>query len=456
MSSAFSLQIASVLRQDRLLPRNARAVVAVSGGLDSVVLLQVLRELSSTQGWSLHVAHFNHQLRGRASDADERFVRRLAAQAALPCSVGRQAVRAAAAERGVSIEMAARTCRHDFLARVAQDTGAGRVVLAHHADDQVELFLLRLLRGSGPQGLQGMRTVAPSPSCRRIRLIRPLLARTRAEVLAEARLRGLRWREDASNRTLDPLRNRIRRQLLPLIREDFQPGIVPVILRTMEILREEGELAEGVLKEWKTRLGRVDWRLVPVAVQRRWVRQQLAEQGIQADFDLTERLRRRPNVAWSVAPALRARLDDQGRLQLDRSAAESFRADEVGAALAGRTGQVCLAGRQVHWRLLRRRDQTGWRRHIRPGVEVFDADRLGPSILLRYWRPGDRFQPIGLEQRAKLQNLFVAARVPRSERRQRLIGENAEGEVFWVEGLRIGEHCRVTEGTHRLLVWRWS
>ena len=159
----------------RLLPGGEKILVAVSGGADSMVLLHALHALAPLKRWQLRVAHFNHQLRGRASDADEKLVLRAAAKLKLPVVVGRADVKAAAREKRLSIEMAARRLRHEFLSQAARRQGIATIALAHHADDQVELFFLRLLRGTGGEGVAGMKWHSPSFVDKKIALVRPLL-----------------------------------------------------------------------------------------------------------------------------------------------------------------------------------------------------------------------------------------------------------------------------------------
>jgi len=163
------------IKSHRLFGSRQPILVAVSGGLDSMVLLSALHELSPKHGWKLSVAHFNHQLRGRSSDADERLVRRTAGGLGLRIVTERADVRKFATAHRVSIEMAARKLRHDFLARTALRWKISTAALAHHADDQLELFFLRLLRGSGGEGLAGMKWRNASPSNPNIQLVRPLL-----------------------------------------------------------------------------------------------------------------------------------------------------------------------------------------------------------------------------------------------------------------------------------------
>ena len=151
------------IQNRQLFKRGGKILVAVSGGLDSMVLLHTLYKITSRYKWKIAVAHFNHQLRGRASDADEQLVRKTAVVLELPFIAGRADVRRFARTSKLSLEMAARELRHEFLARVARERKISAIALAHHADDQVELFFLRLLRGAGGEGLAGMKWHSPSP-----------------------------------------------------------------------------------------------------------------------------------------------------------------------------------------------------------------------------------------------------------------------------------------------------
>ena len=177
--------------------RGEHILVAVSGGVDSMVLLHALNVLVLETGWKLTVAHFNHHLRGRSSDADERLVRRVARDLKLKIIVGHGDVRKFAKTHGLSIEMAARQLRHEFLALAARRVKARKLALAHHADDQVELFFLRLLRGAGSDGLSGMSPVSPSPADPKLKIIRPLLEISKHALVEFARGRRILFREDA-------------------------------------------------------------------------------------------------------------------------------------------------------------------------------------------------------------------------------------------------------------------
>ena len=452
-STAFTATVENYIRGERLLPRGAGVLIGVSGGMDSILLLHTLHELAPTWAWRLRVAHFNHRLRGRASDRDETWVRNLSRTLRIPCTIGRGDVRVHAKDQGISLEMAARQCRHQFLASTARSQGIRTVALAHHADDQVEGFFLRLLRGSGLDGLTGMKARAVSPGDRRVRLIRPLLGCSRALILEVATRRGLQWCEDATNAELEPLRNRIRHELLPWLKDRYQPAIASVVLRTIELLRGEAELIETAAKTWPLDLAESSWSDLPVALQRRRIQSQLQTLGCPVEFALVERLRSAPGTPWAIGPGNYLCLGSDGKLRRCRSEAVGFIADRLGIALEGEVGSVRFGQRTLRWRLRRVRKTPDWRRLRPAGGEVFDASRVGPSVLLRHWQPGDRFQPSGLPRSAKLQDLFVAAKIPRAERRQRVVATTAAGELFWVEGLRIGEPFKVTRSTRTLLVW---
>ena len=171
------------------------------------------------------MAHFNHRLRGRASDADEAFVCKTAEAMKLPFIMAGADVKKFARESKLSIEMAARKLRHEFFAKAAHSHKIKTIALAHHADDQVELFFLRLLRGAGGSGLAGMKWRSPSPADKTISLVRPLLDFSKAELEQYARENKIRYREDATNLSPDFLRNRIRHELLPLLRRHYQPAL---------------------------------------------------------------------------------------------------------------------------------------------------------------------------------------------------------------------------------------
>ena len=229
-----------------ILPTGSRRklIVAVSGGADSVALLHLLLEAGYR---NLIVAHFNHRLRGKASDRDAAFVEKLAAKLDLPCEIAEGDVRKLASSRKCSLETAAREARYSFLAAVAKKHRARMVVLAHHADDQVETCLFNFLRGSGIAGLSGMKP----RSTRTIggigmELLRPLLPIPKGELLGYLKERKIRFREDATNAVADASRNKLRLKVLPLIEELLGPSFKGSIVRNASLLADEEDLLSSL------------------------------------------------------------------------------------------------------------------------------------------------------------------------------------------------------------------
>ena len=242
ISSLVSLVRLTIRRKDLFGP-GTRVVVAVSGGPDSVCLLHILYLLSSRWRLGLEVAHFEHGLRGRESRDDARFVEKLARDFGLGFSLEHGNVRAFASREGTGIQDAARILRYEFLERVRSDTGSTHIATAHTADDQAEEVLLRLIRGAGLPGLSGI------PWVRDSHIVRPLLGVTRQQILDHLKAHGIPFVTDRSNNSRAYLRNRIRRDLLPLLCESFNPAIVRTVNRTAEMLAEDHLLLENIAEK---------------------------------------------------------------------------------------------------------------------------------------------------------------------------------------------------------------
>ena len=462
--SQFLQRAATEILNRKLLSRGQKILIAVSGGADSMVLLHVLVSIAKENRWQISVAHFNHQLRGRASDADEKFVRLAAKKLRLEFFSGGAEVKAFAVQSKLSIEMAARKLRHEFLARTAREQKIATIALAHHADDQVELFFLRLLRGAGGEGLAGMKWCSSSPVDKNISLVRPLLAFSKKEIREFAAENKIRFREDASNGSVDFLRNRIRHELLPLLRKKYQPAVDKTVLRLMEIVGAEAEVVAQASKlcvssprdktktyrlgAWATTAG---FARQPIAIQRRVLQRALSAAGVAVDFDLVESLRAAPGKFFSISPELSVARDAVGRVHLRPQKSPGFSSAELKFRLDGRAGRVRFGGKIFRW------DIHSQKHFILPtnkaGIEFFDVDKIGAEIILRHWHAGDRFQPIGMKSAVKVQDLFVNAKVPAARRRELVLATTARGEIFWVEGLRIAENFKLTAATRRRLAW---
>lgn len=284
-------------------PANRRYLVGVSGGRDSVALLHWLK----TSGYdNVIVCHLNHQLRGRSAAADARFVEKLATKYDVDFELGCADVRALAAKGKKSLETAARDARYSFFARIAKRRRCHTIFLGHHADDLVETFLLNLFRGAGTTGLSAMREI----STRQIddadlTVVRPLLGVWRTEIDKYVREQGLKFREDASNRDLTPLRNRIRGRVIPYLEKTIRRNIRQSIWRTATIMAEEENFFETLLPDKLSALTALTvepLRKMASALQRRMLHKWLRAGDVpDLTFDLVERVRGLLDLTKGVA-----------------------------------------------------------------------------------------------------------------------------------------------------------
>jgi tRNA(Ile)-lysidine synthase len=427
----------------KLLQPDEQMLVGVSGGPDSVALLSILIEL----GWRPHVCHLNHQLRGADSDEDAEFVRQLAARYGLPCTV--EAVTIAPDEDS------ARRARQEFFGRVAERTDLKKLVLAHTADDQVETFLLRLLRGAGVPGLVG---IWPERQLGMLRVIRPLLKVRRSEIMEYLAAKKLSYREDKSNADTRYTRNRIRHELLPLLEREYNPAIRDVLLNTAEILRDEDfYLLHHVAQRFYMAACQGDAVNVktlanyPTAIQRRVLRFWLggdSENGPSFTFDQIEAVR---YAAIGGSPSAAIDLPDDLVVYREYEWLQKARRKDLepvkGNWPLSLSGETAIRELGVRFVLEHGDESTNLK-------ECFDADALGDGLFVRTWENGDRFQPLGMGETKKLQDFFVDEKVPRLKRGRVPLVCTADGRIAWVVGQRIAEPFKVREDTRRILYAR--
>ena len=440
----------AVFSRHDLVSGSGRIVLAVSGGIDSMVLLDLCSRVFRDHPDKMVIAHINHSLRGEESDGDEGLVRKLAAQLKLPFESRTVDVRARMKSANCSMEMAARELRHQALAEIARNVGAKWIATAHHADDQAELVLLRLLRGTGLDGLGGMGEIDVAPYDPALQIIRPLLGVTRSEIVAWAARRELAFREDTSNASTDPLRNRVRHQLLPLLEKEYQPQVATSLLRVSEIARASGELIRAEAETW-LRKPRKAFARLPVALQREVILLQLHTLGVVANFDLIEALRLLPGKQINPDKAFWLVRQPDGTVTQRKVPKVWSEGDTATVKLTGEQGELAWMEQTFEWRLLTATAKL--KRDFLPGWDCLDAAKVGKELRLRRFLPGDRMQPFGASKPIKLKSLFSAAHIPSAERRDKLVVETAKA-IVWVEGLRIAEPCKVTPGTRQMLIFR--
>ena len=443
--SALLSRVEQTIRRQRLFRPGDTLVVALSGGADSTALLDLLSRLPE-YNLRLIVAHLNHCLRGAESDADEEFCRRVAARHALPFEVRRIDIGSMASESRLNLEDAGRRARIAFLDEVAGRHGAAAVALAHHADDQAETVLMRLLRGSGTTGLSGM-------AYRNNRgYVRPLLEISRSEIEQYLHGRGLNWRDDASNSDTTYLRNRIRHQLMPLL-EEYNPAIRSRLAATAAIISDdEALLAEltgrAVAGSCMTGEGRIvcsigQLRTLDPALRRRVLRhvfeqltgtlEGVGRRHINALCDLIDS--DRPNSRLSL-PQGGAAIREYDRLVLMR-AGETVPESGFELLITEPGNYQLPSGGLIAVEMA-----TAATLPPDPGTACFDLGKTPFPWLVRTFRPGDRMMPFGMSGRKKVKNIFIDRKIPSSERR-RIPLLWCGDDLIWIVGVCASELCRI-------------
>jgi tRNA(Ile)-lysidine synthase len=425
-------------------------LVAVSGGADSVALLDVLHALAGPLGLTLAAAHVHHGLHPDA-DAWAAGVRLRCDRLGVPCHVEQVAVKRGPPWEGLEAE--ARRARHDALARIARATGAARIATGHTAEDQAETVLMRLLQGAGPRGLGG---IAPVRGI----LIRPLIESRRAEIEAHLRARGLPWVEDPSNRDPAMLRNRIRHDLLPFMAELTGGAVVEALGRSAAAARAMVADLESRARADLARLGRRDGAGVvldvgalrerPVELGAEVLRQAAALQGETRPLrGPAQRALRR--VLAETPRRHAARL---GRLVVERSGGALRVGPVTVPAVSSRPWPVPGVlelpeiGARLRARVLPR--AAGYTVPRDAARAAFDADALPRVLRVRPRRAGDVFAPFGGPGVRRLKSFLIDAGVPRWARPRVPLVE-AGSEIVWVAGVRRAALAPVTDTTVRIL-----
>ena len=442
------LKVGRFLTERSMVEPGDRVLVGVSGGMDSVALLHVLTRLAPTLGIAVRAAHFHHGIRDEA-DGDEAFVRALCAEHDVPLTVGRADVPKLAAERRLSLEVAAREARHGFFRETLAGTGCNRLALAHHRDDQGETVLLRLLRGAGAAGLSAMAPVEATG------IIRPFLCVNRSDIAGYCEANGLTHREDATNADRTIPRNWVRHGLLPELRAHLNPAATEVLCRTADLLRQDDEalatLAAAALADAIRRPGEVSVPVTvlnaqPMAVRTRMLRRMAAEVGLPQDVhevqiaDMLTLLEPGKSGRRITLPRgiLAARESDTLALLMEW--AESPPIEPVTLVCPGDT---VLPNGVLRCTRLNARPAS--LTEGAPQALLIDGGKLPAGAVVRSRRPGDRMRPLGAPGHRKLQDVLVDRAIPPRLREGPLLAIG--DEVLAMPGVAVSDALRVDGNT---------
>jgi tRNA(Ile)-lysidine synthase len=445
-------QLLSAFQRQGMVRAGDRIGVAVSGGADSVALLLLLLELREKLGVVLSVAHFNHKLRGKASDADENFVAKIAARHSLEFHSASVDVAKKARKERANLEDAARRARYDYFHALVDSGTCTRIAVAHTADDQAETVLAHLLRGTGLAGLGGIHPTAGP-------IVRPLLTIRRHELRTYLRGKKQAWREDRTNRDIKRMRARIRTKLLPLLEKQFQPAIVNHLATLADLAREDeaflqsqAELRALALAKETQEAVRIPAREIawpefesrspqetdraseqiemrPASIGKRMVRRiiekikrhsgQLGANHVDAVLEFARCGHNGSSLSLPGGVEVRKERDilvfrsiENANRVAAHQATREF-AFDIDLARNSQEVRIPELGCAFRFRVI---DWPAQRAETNKGETVLDSDRLRSPVVLRNWHPGDRLRPVGHRNAHKLKRLMNEKRISRWER----------------------------------------
>jgi tRNA(Ile)-lysidine synthase len=464
------IRMERTIEEQGLLAQGERFLIAVSGGPDSVALLHMIDALRDKHRWLCSAVHVNHGLRGSESDEEEAYVQRLCRRLHIPCAVRRVDVKARLQRYGNNIQAAARALRFDAFREAAAAFHTDTVVLGHHGDDQAETVLMRLLRGTGPGGLAGIRSVTKLEG---LKLIRPLLRITKNELEGYCIRHGLEPRFDSSNASRSYFRNVVRLDILPFLMKQ-RSGAADSLRRIAELSADESDfmdaMAERRVREGSKRIHqsirapRTLFEGVHVALQRRMIKiilNSLKMDESSVDYEKIERMR---EAILAHSPTT-LELQLSGKVFFRRSY-ESLEWTAVSPARlpsynygldAGADGTIELdtINGLLEWTVRRKEDATEWLNTADSNVACFDADTVPEGFWhVRTRRPGDRIEPFGLNGSKKVKDMFIDGKLPALKRDVWPVVTDPKGVLLWVPGFRRSKHALIGEGTVRVIAMR--
>ncbi len=413
-------------------------LLAVSGGVDSMVMLHLFHQL----GLSFEVAHCNFGLRGEASDADEAFVVEKAGQLGVKSHTKRFDTAALAKARGISTQMAARDLRYEWFQELKSVGRFDFIATAHHRNDHAETVFFNLAKGTGIAGLHGIRPVTDQ-------LVRPLLAFSRDEIEAFAKEEGIQWREDASNQSNKYSRNLIRNEVVPVLKQ-INPSLEQSIWQSSQrITAVESWLADEV-DHWKKKLVKreTDVIFVDTAKLSAHPHRALILSEIIRPFgfsyaeveDIVDDARRRSGRQFSNS-------EYDLVCDRDRIVITPKKEEQAEPVVIEGEGEFVFLGIRYQVRIVKRED---WKLQRTNDVLQADADKIQWPLTMRTWQEGDSIQPLGMKGRKKVSDILIDEKVPLNlKSRQAVLGD--QNDIIWLPGLRIGEEYKILDSSQSIL-----
>jgi tRNA(Ile)-lysidine synthase len=464
----FVHKVRQTIEQEQLLQAEDTVIVAVSGGPDSVALLHVLKEISVDLRLKLIVVHVNHQFRGIESDQEAASVVKLAEELRLPCEVGTIDVPEYIRSEALNAQVAARDKRYEFLFATAAEYNAQKIALAHHADDQAETILMRLLRGSGTSGLAGMpiRRIEKN-----VELIRPFLRINKSELLTFCEQRHIIFSEDSSNKDRKYLRNQIRLDIMPYLQQ-WNSQLPQALNRLGEMLKDEDTYLASETDRVFAQVANKDERgyffsaegfaSLPVALQRRLIKLILSYLSPKMDiYDYTRVELIRNGIIQQTTPSM----------ELDISEGISFTREYDRISLGRKTRDenlnftyvvnqfpceivIAESDLKIDFQLtdnIHALTDTDVNYYGDKDQAYFDFDCLALPLTIRSRRQGDRIKLVGLNGSKKVKDIFIDEKIAPSRRNQIPVIADAEDRVIWIPGIRFSVQAPIGNQSARIL-----
>lgn len=440
------------LRSNLFVEPEASIVLAVSGGVDSVTLLDALAIISTKLGYKLFIAHFNHKLRPKASDEDEVFVKNLAKSYNIDFYSSKGDVLKHSRENSMSIEQSARELRYTFLENITKTLQAEFLATGHTKDDSAETFLLNLMRGSGLTGLSGIpqkRYISKNSS-----IIRPLLIFTKNELIEYAKRRGLKWREDESNTLMNYTRNKIRNNLLMSLKNDFSPNIIDLINRSAKLISGADKFIKEHIKHFlieaieQKQKNKFSLRIPVLETFDEFIQGEIIQKA------LTDLFKHPPIPLKSIDNLINLMKKPIGSI---------FEINKKITALKDREQLIFYFNKVINKVNLTINKEGDFdcgnftislkkvtKRSVKftedPTIEYFDYDVLPNFIQVRNIEPNDKFQPLGMSENVNITDFLTNNKIPLLEKQDILV-LSVKSEIVWICGLRISDKFKVTKNT---------
>ncbi|OGN89196.1 MAG: tRNA lysidine(34) synthetase TilS [Chloroflexi bacterium RBG_13_46_14] len=461
---SLELRVLQFIRNNSLLVDTGKLLVAVSGGPDSVCLLLLLMKLRDELGIDLYIAHLNHKLRDKESENDAEYVSKLGQKLALPVTIDKRNVVEYRMKHGGTLEEAAREVRYDFLAETAKSVGADAVAVGHTRDDNIETILMHLIRGTGTRGLRGLQPITRlNSSLGTVKVLRPLLEMDRDETMDFCRANGYEPRIDSSNQSLAPLRNRIRHQLIPLLK-DYNRQFGEALLRNARIAGDEldfldaaaGELWERVVETRKNTviLDKKGFLGLLPALQRHLLRQSIEIiSGSLKDIEvrhielIMDALDLQAGKRITLPEGLLF-IVEYDRFLLTRELASLSSLPPLDSEhVLNVPGQTEFPGWRVSADFVSLEKMGDIDNNF---IAYFDYDKVGNELTVRPRKTADRFFPLGMSQPKKVGVYMIDVKIPRTWRKRVPVVCSPQ-QIIWIAGYRIDDRVKVTDDTRQVL-----